>query len=419
MSFIYNIALCLASAATVAGRHLGKGKSKFGLFSRGQKHLIATIQQELGKNDGEVCWIHVASLGEYNVVKPLMHELRKKYVIVLTFFSSTGIEALHGLSYRYTEADHIFYLPLDTRHNANKFLDIVRPSRAVFGISEYWPNYLKELGKRHIPTFIVSQLVGEKSSLMQWYGKWLYRAALKSVTTFMVLNEESKQNLESLGFKNVIVTGDSLFDNASAIAATAYQNSIVEHFCKSGGGKVFIAGSISDKKDLKLIATLANKHKDVKFIFVPHEISREGIYQILYEVEGKVQLYSDSSDTDDFKDVQVLVIDFLGALARLYRYGTWVYVGGGFTPFLHSLVEPVAYGLPVSFGPCIGRKTTPSELIRLGIGEKVSAFKDLDKWFINLKDNDALLHSISESAKMYVSQNAGSTRQVVSIIERG
>ena len=112
-------------------------------------------------------------------------------------------------------------------------------------------------------------------------------------------------------------------------------------------------------------------------------------------------------------------MDFVGALAYMYRYATWAYVGGGFTPLLHSLIEATVYGIPVSFGPQIHRKVTPRQMIDLGIGQIVRNADDLDRWFTSLKDNTPRLEEIREISKKYVHSNIGATEEIVKAIETG
>lgn len=386
-------------------------KPKLKMFVKGQDKLLQSISEKLKDCKDEVFWMHAASLGEYAVARPLIKQLHSKNnVIVLTLFSPSAYEVL--CERNSVEADYVFYLPWDTSNNAKKFLDIVQPVKAIFIISEYWINYLKELGRRQIPTYFVSSLIPRNSYLFKWYAKPI-RNALPKNTCFMVLDEESRNNLLRLGFNNVTVTGDPLFDNALIIAHMPYKNEIIEKFCSSANGNVLIAGSISDLKDLKIVCSFANTHRNVKCIFVPHEISEEKLNEIKYHLNGWTELYSDCTLETDFSKRQVLVIDFIGALSRIYRYGRWAYVGGGFTPYLHSVIEPMVYGLPVAFGPCIHRKVTPQQMMNLGIGKMVKSTKDFSLWMDNLVSNEQEMARIKQVARQYANQNCGATKRVV------
>lgn len=421
--FLYNIALALLDKLVrLAGCHRMPNlfRSAFGqdfiCFAECRKNSIPEISRIMAAENRNVYWIHAASLGEYAVARPLMQELRRSSgnCVVLTFFSPTGYNALKHISADKTGADYIFALPVDSRTNAVAFLDAVKPQRAAFIISEYWKNYLTELSRRRIPTFLISALISEHSVFLKWYGGF-HRSMLQCFTSCTVLDEQSQTNLKKIGYKNAIVAGDPLFDNATAIAQTEYHDDMIEAFCAHSDG-IFIAGSISDSKDLEMVAYVANKHKDTKFIFVPHEISEEILNKIKYKVEGHTLLYSECKPGTDFSHVQVLVIDFIGALSRIYRYGRWAYVGGGFTKYLHSVIEPVVYGLPVAFGPCIHRKVTPRQMINTGIGRMVSSPNELDRWFLELKSDETLLAEIKDKAHLYVNRNTGATQMIMSTI---
>ncbi|MCD8236370.1 MAG: 3-deoxy-D-manno-octulosonic acid transferase [Prevotellaceae bacterium] len=392
---------------------------KFISFIECRKDATQEIWRAMTGEKREVYWIHAASLGEYAVARPILHELRRSAdrCVVLTFFSPTGYNALKQLSANKTEADYIFALPVDSRKNVSAFLDAVKPKKAVFIISEYWMNYLAELSKRKIPVSLISAIISEHSVFFKWYGGF-HRRMLRYFTSCTVLDEQSQTNLKKLGYANAVIAGDPLFDNAAAIAQTEYHDAVIETFCACKSG-VFIAGSIHDDKDLAMVAHLANKHRDTKFIFVPHEISEKMLNRIKYELEGYALLYSECHSGTDFSRVQVLIIDFIGALSRIYRYGKWAYVGGGFTRYLHSVIEPVVYGLPVAFGPCIHRKTTPRQMMSIGIGCMASSPDKLDKWFSGLKHNDALLAEINHKAHQYVGKNTGATQLITSTIING
>ncbi len=417
MNFIYNttlrlIELILTLIARLSATFPNGGK--FRKFAEGQLKLIENIETEIHNTTNHLptLWIHASSLGEYGVARPIIKQLRQqgKYRIIITFFSSTGYEAL---KWHHPDADHVFYLPLDTRRNVHRFLDIVQPQKAIFIISEYWVNYLSELKRRNIPTYLISAVITSNAPFFKWYGG-IYRKSLKTFTHFMVLNKQSEANLRSLGFSNITVTGDPLFDNAIAVAATPWSNSIIKNFARQGD--LFIAGSISDKKDMELISTLANNHRDTHFIIVPHEISEEVLNEIKFNLDGYALCYSECNESTDFSDTQALIIDYLGDLAYLYRYGKWAYVGGGFTPYLHSIIEATVYGLPVAFGPLIHRKVTPNELIELNIGSVIRSSRELEGWFATLKKNQTGLETIRKTAQEYTRQNSGATSHIVQLL---
>lgn len=414
---IYDFGMRLGRRALVAIAKASRADSpsKFIRFAKGQlksKSSVEDVEESLDRNRPTV-WIHAASLGEFGIARPIIRQLRKSYDcnIVVTFFSPSGYEALTARGHE--DIDKVLYLPFDTSENAKQFLDSIRPDCAVFMVSEYWHTFLHELHSRGIPAYLVSAVIRENGPFFKWYGK-LYRKSISYFKEIFVLNEESQQLLSSIGIENVTVNGDPLFDNVTIVASTPWEDRIIEKFSK--GHKVFIAGSIHNDEDLRMIAALANKHRDTRFIIVPHETRTSTLSQISDAIRGKLKFYSQCTDNTSFSNTQVLVIDFVGALAYIYRYGTWAYVGGGFTKLLHSVIEPAVYGLPVAFGPNITRKVVTSQMIKLGIGAVTPDFDALDKWFCDLKDNPCKLREIAGKAAIYVAKNAGATQRVVNKI---
>lgn len=415
MHIIYNFCwqVLFIVANLVNHCHLIKKGSKLQRFIDGQNGVIKRIADLHKKRCTKpVIWIHASSLGEFGVARPIVKRIKANgdYSIFLTFFSPTGVDALGTQN---SEVDAVEYLPIDTKRNARRFINAIQPQKAIFIISEFWPNYLAELKSQNIETYLISGLIKAQSPIFKWYGG-LIRQSLSAFTQFVVLNEESKLNLATIGLNNVSVVGDPLFDNAMAVAMSPYHNRIVESFASYGD--VFIAGSISDSKDLMLVSRLANTYRDTRFLVVPHEIDEEHISDIIRHFEGKAVCYRHCGNAVDFSDTQILIIDFVGALAYLYRYAKWAYVGGGFTPYLHSVIEATVYGLPVAFGPEINRKITPQQMMKLDIGCKVTNFEELRRWFESLRNNPSKLETIQKAANAYIRQNVGATDKIMSII---
>lgn len=419
MNLIYN-----AAVSTMSGfmRLYSKGLRrkncrKFSRFVRGQQGLIKEIRRHMAMADRTVptVWFHCASLGEYGVARPLISSLKAKGPcnVVLTFFSPSGYEALQ---HRHPDIDYLFYLPLDTQRNARAFIDAVNPDRAVFMISEYWLNYLMQLKYRAIPTFLISAIIRDDAPFFKWYGK-IYRRALWAFKHIFVLNNHSRFCLSVLGYEDVTVSGDALFDNAALVSRTDWHDDVISRF--TSHGPTFIFGSVSDYNDMLMMERLIAENPDTRFLVVPHDVSADDICRVAEKTGPDTVLYSEVKDDTDLMSKHVMIVDCIGKLAYLYRYGTWAYVGGGFTPLLHSVIEATVYGLPVSFGPRIERKVTPQQLVELGIGEIVETPDKLVDWFAGLKNNPERLEKIKEQAENYVSHNEGATNAIVKRITEG
>lgn len=416
MNMKYNIAVNTVNAALKIYAHClpSHVNHKFPEFVKGRIALVRRIAEEMRSDESgyPVVWFHASSLGEYAIARPLISRIKAhdNATVVLTFFSPSGYRALKD---NHPGIDHLFYLPLDTRDNVRGFLEAVRPSVAVFMVSEYWPNMLEELKFRNVPTYLVSAIIRNDSVFFRWYGK-IFRRSLSSYTRFFVLDRNSLVNLRMLGCTNVTLSGDPLFDNAMLVANTPWSSAALDRFC-TGDCPVFVAGSVSDSKDIALVAKAVSDHPSMRCIIVPHDVSDRTLEKIRKSLDCGSVLYSELERNGGETAERIVIVDCVGKLAYIYRYATMAYVGGGFTPLLHSVIEATVYGVPVSFGPRIERKVTPQQMIELGIGAMVRTPQELSAWIDSLTPDK--LSEIKKAAFEYVKSNLGATDEIIKTIE--
>jgi 3-deoxy-D-manno-octulosonic-acid transferase len=322
-------------------------------------------------------------------------ELIRKYhpelKILLTFFSPSGYEVRKN----YEGADIVCYLPIDTRRNARRFLQLIHIETAFFIKYEFWYNYLHLLKQQNIPVFSVSSIFRENQIFFRWYGK-PYSKVLNCITHFYVQNEKSRQLLASLGLNNVTVTGDTRFDRVLDIKHAAKHLPLVETFISSNPTKVFVAGSTLPDEDDECIIAAANANPDDKFLVIPHEQGKAQLAHLQSAIKEKTVLYTQAGD--NVREAQVLIVDTVGMLSRLYRYGFAAFVGSGFgggSP--HSVIEPAAYGIPVSFGPIFGVQMHCEKMVAAGAAQAVSGREEFCAWYKRLKDNPDYCRAIGTS----------------------
>lgn len=379
----------------------------------GRKGLLQQLEAACGGVDG-IIWFHVASLGEFEEARPVIEATRERFPqgkILLTFFSPNGYEARKD----WPVVDWVFYLPFDTRRNMRRFFDIVRPSKAIFTIGELWPNMMREIRRRGIDASIMSVRVSEKSSLMGWTGyrrRNFFRTCYRHV---LVQDKISKDLLEGIGVQNVTQVGDPRIDRVLQTASEPWSNALVEKW--SGGEKVLISGCTSSYHDEDLLIAIANAHPDKKIMVVPKEMTPEPMQRIITEVGGRGALYSSFEHGESgIEDVQVLIVDKVGMLSRLYRYGYAAMVGAGFTFVPHSVVEPAVYGQPVLFGPKYQREPNCAALVRLGAATSVNGPEEALAWFDRLTTHPEELERQSKIASEYCRANAGATDAIMQMI---
>ena len=401
--WFYNLCMIVYAALIRAVSPFNK---KARLWVSGRKGMFEQMRSTISEGE-RIVWIHVASLGDFEQGRPLVDYVKENYPdykILLTFFSPSGYE----MRKNYKNADYVFYIPADTKRNVRKFLDIVNPEVVIFVKYEFWLNMLAELHKRKIRTYIASAIFRRNSIFFNPFGFW-WRAALHSFDTLFVQDDLSKSLLEGLGLTNVVVAGDTRFDRVLAIAESAEKVAFVEEF--KGNCCLFVAGSTWGP-DEEILLPLINENPNVKFVIAPHEMEEARIERILREVKGGAVRYTQLSE-GGLADKQVLVLDTMGLLSRVYGSAEWAYVGGGFGAGIHNTLEAAVYGLPVAFGPKYRKFKEARDLIELGVGRSVADEDELKAWFNELKSDDDYLSRLSAIAKVYVGKHRGATEKIV------
>lgn len=388
---------------------------KLKLFFAGRRGLLPKIEAAC-RGEKDIIWFHVNSYGEFEEARPVIEATRRQFPerkILLTVFSPT----IYVPMQHYNQVDWVFYLPYDTPWSVRRFLNAVRPSKAIFTITDYWPSLLNALRRRKVDTYIMSVRVEPDSHHLKWYDfnyRNLFRRCYKTV---MVHNQESKELLEKLGSPDVRVMGDPRLDRVLGVSAEKWANPVVDAW--TAGKKVFVAGSTLDAED-EMILNIANRHPEGRFLVIPHEIHPAKVDAFIAKARhGAVKYtdYQDAAPDDKLRNAQILVMDTVGMLSRLYRYGFAALVGGGFTDNApHSVVEPASYGMPVVFGPIFKREPHGVQLVKLGGSFSVNNEEELEAFYLKCVSDKDFLKESSRIAREYCAASAGATRKIMQVI---
>jgi len=409
VKFFYNLFIALYPKIAWLIRSRNR---KAALWLDGRKELFRNLSAAMGPNPGKVLWMHCASLGEFEQGRPLLERFRKdypSYKVLLTFFSPSGYEARKG----YEGADWIFYLPMDSNSNARQFFNIVRPSLVIFVKYEFWYYYLCETCQRKIPLLLVSSIFRPQQPFFRWYGGF-HRKILGFFTYLFVQDAASMELLNRIGIKdNVAISGDTRFDRVMEIAEQFKPILSVEQFI--GNSKVVVAGSTWTDDDEEL-DHFANTNPDVKFIIAPHEIEQERLQECL-RLYRKSVLLSHLSQVP-LTDQNVLIIDNIGMLSKLYHYATVSYVGGGFgADGVHNVLEAAVYSKPVVFGPVYDKFIEAAGLIDAGGAFSVSNALQLEKVLGELLGKQESYYEAAVKAGSFVKHHAGASEKILAYIQ--
>jgi 3-deoxy-D-manno-octulosonic-acid transferase len=378
VKFIYEIFIILAYLLSQPFRVFS---SKTNLFFKGRKDSFKILRKEVSPSDKNI-WFHVASLGEFEIAKPIIESLKSNVAdikIIVTFFSPSGLEN----SKDYTIADSMVYLPLDLSLNAKKFVKIVNPKVAVFIKNDIWSNYLTYLKQNNSLIYSVSSKFDKSQFYFKFYGNWFLKK-LKNIDFFYIQDFNSESILKKYSLKNINISGDSRFTSVIKTLEENNQINYIEKFIDNQ--KCLIAGSVWEK-DISIIDKVVQKN-NIKSIIAPHNISSNFIKKLENLYGDKAVKYSCLKSEGDF-DKKILIIDSIGSLKYIYKYGYVSYIGGGMSNNgLHNILEPAVFSCPVIIGQNYKGFSEAEQLLELGGVYSVKNPDEFSKVFSLLDDID-------------------------------
>jgi len=396
--FLYSILIKLAAPFNIKAKQISTG--------RGQ--TFAALETKI-KHDKPIVWVHCASLGEFEQGRPVIEAIKKQHPefrILLTFFSPSGYE----IRKNYDLADCVFYLPADTRKNARKLIELIRPEKVFFVKYEFWFYYINELKNQNIPLYLISaifrddQLFFKNSPL----GKW-YRQMLSGFSHFFVQDEKSVELLGSIGIKNVTKAGDTRFDRVAEIASSGKSIPVVEKF---KGNQILVVAGSTWKPDEELLVQYIHSHPEVKFIIAPHETKTANVERLINLLKSQVICYTEATETT-VVNKQVMIVNTIGVLSSIYKYADLAYIGGGFGVGIHNTLEAAIFGMPIVFGPNFRKFNEANVLVKLGVAFPVADFPSLEAILDSLLNDDEKRILISQICITFTNKNIGATQLIL------
>lgn len=401
----YGLALKLASGFN--------GKAK--LWVDGRKDWEGQISSKIKSTD-RVLWVHCSSLGEFEQGRPVIEALKEKYPnhkIAVSFFSPSGYE----IRKNYPGADVIFYLPLDTKANAEKLIQVLHPELLVLVKYEYWFNLITALHQKNIPTIVVSAIFRESQNFFKNDGNNWFAQKLNLISHFFIQNQKSKILLDSIGIQQSTLAGDTRFDRVKQIVHQNNQLDFMDQF--KGDSKLIVVGS-SWTKDEELFLTLINEklNLDWKILFAPHNLHDKEIESFIAKLNVSVVKFSDleSTSNENLKKAKVFILNTIGILSKVYAYADITYIGGGFGAGIHNTLEAVTYGNPVVFGPKYKKFQEAVDLIEVGGGFSIANQQEFDAIMDRLIIDENFRKSAGQNAGDFVQKSPNATAMIMDYV---
>lgn len=382
-------------------------------FAEGRIHWESELKSQVSENE-KVIWFHAASLGEYEQAVPIIDALKKKYTshkIAVSFFSPSGYE----VKKKDSKLDIVTYLPLDTKKNAGKFLNILKPEIAFFIKYEVWPNLMDVLEKKQIKSYLISGVFRKQQLYFKPMGQFMAKALSKFDHLF-VQNEESLALLKDHGFEQASISGDTRYDRVISQLAMNNQLDFMDKFTASGELTMVFGSTWPEDLSITLDA-INNAPEHIKFVIAPHQINSAQIQKLKKSITKKVLCFSEI-ENQNLEELQVLIVDTIGLLTKIYSYADLAYVGGGMgLSGLHNVLEPAAFGIPIVIGKNFEKFPEAKMLRRLGGLFSVSSANEFVSIFEKLISDSMFREKSGQISGHFVNSEAGATQKILSAID--
>ncbi|MCM1036390.1 MAG: 3-deoxy-D-manno-octulosonic acid transferase [Bacteroides sp.] len=394
---LYDLGIAVASARSAKVAHMRAGR----------RHTLDTLAETRRRvaPDGFDVWMHAASLGEFEQGRPVIERIRREcpdMKILLTFFSPSGYEVRHD----YPLADAVEYLPSDSPAAVRRFLDAAAPRRAIFIKYEFWGNYLGELRRRGIPTYIISSIFRPAQRFFR-AGGGMFRDMLRCFTHIFVQDDDSRRLLAAIGIKDVTVAGDTRFDRVTDILRSARPLPELEAWT-AGAPFTFIAGSSWEPDEDVYIPWLV-AHPEVRAIVAPHEFDAARLETLRRRLAPACLLSEAVAAGGVPEGCRAVVVDSFGLLSSLYRLADMACVGGGFGAGIHNINEAAVYGIPVVFGPRHHKFKEAADLIAAGGAFEIAGRDDFAALASRLLADADARRAAGAAAGDYISRSVGAS----------
>jgi 3-deoxy-D-manno-octulosonic-acid transferase len=415
--FLYSF--CVIPLFWIAAQVLRLFNPKVRRAIAGRKGLFDGLSRQLTTlGEAKRVWFHSSSMGEFEQAKPIIAALKQRWPevrVIVTFFSPSGYEH----SRRYPHADIISYIPFDTRRNAQRFLDIIRPNVAVMIRYDVWPNHIWELQRRGIPSMIASATMRRQTErripLIRSFHHYVYDAMDEILTV-------SKNDRDAFGFfhlthPRIEAIGDTRYDQVSIRCVEARKHTTLAPGILEGR-QVFVVGSSWPEDEEVILPALFRIQQSLPSllaIIVPHEPTETHLEELERELNGSTS-HIRFSAMNEYGGERVIIVDSIGILMRLYASAHVAFVGGSFRQGIHNVLEAAVYGIPVLFGPRHRNSQEPLMLAEKGGGFIVNDVGELERTLHNLLHDPAARTLAGERAAQFVRANTGATERFLTCL---
>lgn len=402
-----------------SGDNLGI-KERFAFYTEQQKDLFPAEQ---------VIWIQAASAGETLAAEQLTAAIRDQYPAAKIIFSTLTASGKSLAEKKISTADLIIYLPFDLDFIVRRAVKLFQPDLFIMIETELWPNLIKNLAANDCKLILASGRISDDSFDNYKLLAPLVAKTLTKVDVFSMQNQETAGRIAELGapLSHICINGNLKYDLGLSSPTTA---EIAVEFKRLGlkaASQLIVAGSTHQGEEKIILAVykkLAAEFSQLKLLLAPRYVERrEELLQLCSDYGLRAELYSKlkkkAIPIDQRQSNQVIIIDTMGELARLYYYAELVFVGGSLIKRGgHNIIEAAALGRVVLFGNSMYNfKEERDFLLAEKAAFEVSNQADFYQTAFNLLADDNYRQQTAELAKKVIAKNRGSVARHLKLIE--
>ena len=374
----------------------------------------------------ESIWIHAVSVGEVLSARPVISELRRRYPGLRLFLSTTTLSGQQLARRSVTEADAVFYFPLDWGFAVRRTLDIVKPRLLVLVEKELWPNVLRECRSRGVATMVISGRVSRRSFARYRLVRPLFRRVLAHIDRFCVQNDEMARRLTALGADpaRIAITGSLKFDSLNTAVPGRGAARVLRFFRVAPHRPVFIAGS-TDKGEDQAVIRAFNRVRatsggaNALLVIAPRHPERFGDVERLCRLEGLSTARRSGLPIDSEPREDAIVLDTIGELSQLYQIATAVFVGGSLLAGAggHNILEPALHGKPIVIGPHMENWSEIADtFVTNDAAIRVHSGRELEDAVVDLMGDPVRRARLGAAARALIDANRGAKDRTLTVI---
>jgi 3-deoxy-D-manno-octulosonic-acid transferase len=358
--------------------------------------------------------IHSVSVGETRAVIPIINELKARCPsceIYLTTTTGSGQKTAEQIG---IDLDRILYFPIDFGYICASFLRRIRPDCICLTETELWPNFVRAASRHGMPLILINGRISDKSFRNYRLVRPFVRSILGKFNTLCMQSVLDAGRIVALGaeYGKVKVTGNIKFELGHLTIKEKESIMLRNRLGLKENQPVLVAGSThpgEEKPILENFKRLLSVYPDLVLILAPRHVERsEDIAQIIKEAGMKSIFWSRLSGNGQIKEGEVLQIDVIGLLAKIYSLATIVIIGGSFIPHGgQNPLEPAFFGKPIIFGPHMENFRSISSMLMEANAAVMIKERDLFQILSELLEDRVRRVKMGKAAKAVIEANKG------------